>query len=119
MDELVNNTFRAQCNCGQLVVSFTQAPVAQLVCHCRDCQIVSGLPYAKAAFFRAEEQCAKGEFLAVDMTGLLGVAADKLLPPFEFKPMAHVWTCEKAPEVEIPAGVFQFPKAPPFRPGKQ
>lgn len=146
MDELVNNTFRAQCNCGQLVVSFTQAPVAQLVCHCRDCQIVSGLPYAKAAFFRAEEQCAQGEFLAVDMTGgsgkpkqyrrcrqcndfvyatvdaltgLLGVAADNLLPPFEFKPMAHVWTCEKAPEVEIPAGAFQFPKAPPFRPGKQ
>jgi hypothetical protein len=48
----------------------------------------------------------------------LGVAADKLLPPFEFKPMAHVWTSEKAPEAEIPAGVFQFPNAPPFRPGK-
>jgi hypothetical protein len=146
MSDLMNNTFRAQCQCGQLAVTFTQAPVAQLICHCRDCQTISGMPYAKAAFFKAEEQCAQGEFKAIEMTGgsgkpkqyrrcshcndfvyatvdaltgLLGVAADRLGPPFEFQPMAHVWTSEKAPEVEIPPGVFQFPKAPPFRPGKQ
>ncbi|WP_138518246.1 GFA family protein [Limnobacter alexandrii] len=143
---MINNTFRAQCQCGQLAVTFTQAPVAQLICHCRDCQTISGMPYAKAAFFKAEEHCAQGEFKAIEMTGgsgkpkqyrrcshcndfvyatvdaltgLLGVAADRLGPPFEFQPMAHVWTSEKAPEVEIPPGVFQFPKAPPFRPGKQ
>lgn len=142
----MNNTFRAQCQCGQLIVSFSQAPVAQLVCHCNDCRSISGLPYANVAFFKTEEQCTQGEFNAVDMTGgsgkpkqyrrcsqcngfvyatvdvlkgLLGVAADRLLPPFEFKPMAHVWTSEKASEVEIPQGVFQFPEAPPFRPGKQ
>ncbi|MEQ9106878.1 MAG: GFA family protein [Limnobacter sp.] len=142
----MNNTFRAQCQCGQLAVSFAHAPVAQLVCHCRDCQTISGLPYANVAFFKTEERCAQGQFKAIDMkggsgkpkqyrrcskcndfvyatvdvlTGLLGVAADKLGPPYKFKPMAHVWTSEKAPEVEIPSGVFQFPKAPPFRPGKQ
>lgn len=146
MNDLMKNAFRAQCQCGQLSVSFTQAPVAQLVCHCRDCQAISGLPYTNIAFFKTEEQCAQGQFDPIDMTGgsgkpkqyrrcsqcngflyatvdvltgLLGVAADKLEPPFEFNPMAHVWTSEKAPEVEIPSGVFQFPKAPPFRPGKK
>jgi len=62
----MNNTFRAQCHCGQLSIRFSQAPVAQLVCHCRDCQAVSGMTYAKAAFFKAEEQCAQGEFVAVE-----------------------------------------------------
>ncbi|HEX4880386.1 MAG TPA: GFA family protein [Limnobacter sp.] len=141
----MNCTFQAQCPCGQLTLRFTQAPVAQLVCHCRDCQTISGMPYANVAFFKAEAQCAQGEFKAIDMIGgsgqpkqyrrcsqcdgfvygtvdalkgLLGVAADRLAPTYEFKPMAHVWTSEKAPEVDIPAGVFQFPKAPPFRPGK-
>ena len=146
MSDSMNNTFSAQCQCGQLRVSFTQAPVAQLVCHCKDCRAISGLPFANVAFFKTEEQCTQGEFKAIDMTGgsgkpkqyrqcsncngfvyatvdvlkgLLGVAVDRLAPPFEFKPMAHVWTSEKVPEVDIPSGVFQFPEAPPFRPGKQ
>lgn len=141
----MNITYRAQCTCGQLSVNFSQAPIAQLVCHCIDCRSVSGLPFVNVAFFKAEEKSTQGEFTAVEMTGgsgkpkqyrrcsqcngfvyatvdvlkgLLGVAADKLAPPFEFTPMAHVWTSEKAPEVEIPPGVFQFPKAPPVRPGK-
>jgi hypothetical protein len=142
----MNDKFRAQCQCGQLAVSFTKAPVAQLVCHCRDCQTISGKPFVNVAFFKIEEQCMQGEFNATDikggsgnpkqyrqcnqcngfvyatvdvLSGLLGVAADRLASPFEFNPMAHVWTSEKAPEVEIPQGIFQFPTAPPFRPGKQ
>lgn len=126
-------------------MTFTQAPVAQLVCHCQDCRDVSGQPFARAAFFKAEENCAQGEYQADDMiggsgkpkqyrrcgqcgdflyatvdalAGLVGVAADKIAPPFEFKPMAHVWTSEKAEGIEIPLGAFQFPKAPPFRPGR-
>ncbi|WP_370262327.1 GFA family protein [Limnobacter sp.] len=141
----MNQTYRAQCPCGQLAVHFAEAPVAQLVCHCRDCQTVSGMPYSNVAFFKVEDQCAQGEFNAINMTGgsgqakqyrrcrqcdgfvygtvdalegLVGVNASSLKPPFEFSPMAHVWTSEKAAGVEIPAGAFQFPKAPPFRPGK-
>ncbi|HEX4842840.1 MAG TPA: GFA family protein [Limnobacter sp.] len=141
----MTNAFHAQCPCGQLAVRFAQAPVAQLVCHCRDCQTISGMPFANVAFFKIEDGCTQGEFHAIDMTGgsgkpkqyrrcsqcngfvyatvdvlkgLLGVAADRLGPPFEFKPMAHVWTSEKAPDVNIPPGVFQFPQAPPFRPGR-
>ncbi len=142
----MNENFRAQCPCGQLVVRFTKAPVAQLVCHCRDCQNISGKPFVNVAFFKTEEQCEQGEFNASDMTGgsgqpkqyrqcsqcngfvyatvdvlkgLLGVAADRLAPPFQFNPMAHVWTSEKSPETEIPPGIFQFPEAPPFKPGRQ
>jgi hypothetical protein len=141
----MNNTFRAQCQCGQLSLTFTKAPLAQLVCHCQDCRTIGGKPFAQAAFFKAEENCEQGDFDANDMTGgsgkpkqyrnckncgeflyatvdalsgLLGVAADKIEPPFEFKPMAHVWTSEKLEGVCIPEGMMQFPKAPPFRPGR-
>ena len=57
LSDLMNNTFRAQCQCGQLAVSFTQPPVAQLVCHCNDCRSISGVAYARAAFFKAEKVC--------------------------------------------------------------
>lgn len=141
----MNSTFQAHCQCGQLKLNFTQAPVAQLVCHCQDCRTVSGKAFSQAAFFMAEANSETGAFQATEMTGgsgkskqyrnckscgefvyatvnalpgLLGVAADKINAPFEFKPMAHVWTCEKAEGVDIPQGVPQFPKAPPFRPGR-
>lgn len=141
----MNNSFRAQCQCGQLVLTFTQPPAAQLVCHCQDCRSIGGKPFASVAFFKAEEGCEKGDFTAQDLTGgsgkpkqyrsckscgefvyatvdalkgLLGVGVERFNPPFEFKPMAHVWTSEKVEGVTIPEGVMQFPKGPPFRPGR-
>lgn len=134
----------AQCECGQSQVAFTHPPVAQLVCHCGDCRQVSGQPFAQVAFFKAEPDCEQGDYQPFDMKGgsgkpkqyrkcaqcsgfvyatvdvlkgLLGVAADRLGLPFEFHPMAHVWTSEKLPEVDIPVTAMQFPKAPAFRPG--
>ncbi len=140
----MNTTIKVQCACGQLSLSFGQPPVTQLVCHCQDCRDVSDQPFANVAFFRAEADCVQGHataqhftggsgkpkqyrkcqscgdfvYATVDvLSGLIGVNADRIAPPFEFRPMAHVWTCEKVQGVNIPEGVMQFSKAPAFRPG--
>lgn len=139
------SSFKAQCRCGQLQLHFSQPPAAQLVCHCTDCRAANGTPSTAVAFFKVEPGYRTGEATGHDMVGgsgkpktyyqcpncgggvfglvqvlpgLVGVVADRLQQPFAFKPMAHVWTSEKSPEVDIPAGAMQFPQAPAFRPGK-
>jgi hypothetical protein len=138
------SSFKAQCRCGQLQLHFGQPPVAQLVCHCADCRAANGTPFTEVAFFKAEPGSLSGEFashhlvggsgkskeyrqclscgsgvygLVQALPGLVGVVASQLQAPFVFKPMAHVWTSEKLPEIEIPDDAVQFPRAPAFRPG--
>jgi hypothetical protein len=38
--------FSGGCACGQIRYTCTVAPIAMLNCHCRDCQISSGAPFA-------------------------------------------------------------------------
>lgn len=133
--------FQIRCSCRQLALNFTREPFAQLVCHCKDCQQVSSHPFTKVVFFRPEEQAIEGTNLATEMLGgsglkksyckcascgefifatvdalkgMVGVVAEKIEAPFEFKPMAHVWTSHKRSDVEIPANVMQFEQAPVF-----
>lgn len=138
----------ATCRCGQLNVTFSAKPVAQLVCHCNDCQAASGLPYTQAAFFLPTASQVHGEVIEQRLTGgsgqsksycrcpecdtflyatvsvlkgMVAVAAEQLKQnnqAFDFEPLCHVWTSEKAAESVIPADVMQFPKAPPVAPNK-
>lgn len=50
------------------------------------------------------------------LRGMVGIVADLLAPPFEFRPSFHVWTGEKAEGTIIDAGMVQFPKGPPRPP---
>jgi hypothetical protein len=130
------------CGCGQLSLTFSRPPVTQLVCHCEDCREVSKQSVTLVAFFKAEPELVKGhvktkpyvggsgkpktyaacaqcgDFLYADVSvlkGLIGVIGDKILPPFQPQPIAHVWTSQRV--VEISDSLPQFPKAPAVRPG--
>ncbi|MDP1539408.1 MAG: GFA family protein [Moraxellaceae bacterium] len=133
---------QVRCGCGQLSLTFNQAPVTQLICHCDHCREVTMQPSTLVAFFKAEpqgvvgrvinkpymggsgrpkayaacEQC--GDYVYADVSvlkGLIGVIGDKILPPFQPQPAAHVWTSQRV--VEIADTLPQFPKGPAVRPG--
>lgn len=42
----MNYSFSGGCACGAIRYTGTRAPVAMLNCHCRDCQLSSGAPFA-------------------------------------------------------------------------
>lgn len=129
----------AHCQCGALTLHITDVPVVQLVCHCSDCRNLSGMPYVEAAFFKSEACSADGQADTTTVKGRTGsdktyyscatcktplyvrvaalngaraVMADRL-SPFTFKPQAHIWTSEKADDVQIPTGVAQTLVGPP------
>ena len=133
--------YTAQCSCQQLRLSFSRSPFAQLVCHCDDCRKVSQKPFTQVVFFRPEADCISGQASATEMVGssgmgkayrqcsncneflfatvdalkgMVGVVADRIQAPFEFNPMAHVWTSQKQPDVQINPDAVQFEKAPVF-----
>lgn len=136
--------YEARCECGQLSVGLKSKPIAQLVCHCNDCREVRGGPFTNVVFFAPGGwqvtgnvetktlqggsgkpkhyatcpncQTAVGAEVKV-LKGMFGVVAERIVPPFKFHPICHVWTSEKLPEVEIPVGAVAFPKAPPMAPG--
>jgi hypothetical protein len=43
---------RIQCLCGAIQMELTGEPLAQLYCHCDDCQAVHGAAYLPAAMYR-------------------------------------------------------------------
>lgn len=136
--------YNVTCSCNRLKLSFSKEPFAQLVCHCKDCQQVSRRHYTEVVFFRPEADFLEGESNATSMTGgsglnksyqqcascgefvyatvdalkgMVGVVAEKIQAPFQFTPMAHVWTSQKQSDVEIPTTAMQFEQAPVF-PGR-
>ncbi|MDD9892718.1 MAG: GFA family protein [Gammaproteobacteria bacterium] len=131
--------YAAQCRCGETSITLSAEPVAQLVCHCVDCQKVTGNDFTQIAFFLPDGCEPKGAFDEVTMPGgsshpktyyncpkcgsclyatvsvlkgQVGVVAEQIQQPFEFKPKFHVWTSEKAEGVEVASDALQFPRGP-------
>ncbi|MFP2924991.1 GFA family protein [Pyxidicoccus sp. 3LG] len=48
-------TTTIQCLCGAVKLELTGAPVAQLFCHCDDCQRVHGAAYLPAVMYRVQQ----------------------------------------------------------------
>ena len=65
----------AHCNCGELKLMVSSPPVVQLVCHCKECQDFSGLPFVKGAFFRKEDCLIEGQSSIETLVGGTGAAA--------------------------------------------
>jgi hypothetical protein len=42
---------RVECRCGRIVLGLSGPPLAQLYCHCDDCQAVHGAAYVPAALY--------------------------------------------------------------------
>ena len=129
----------ACCKCGELKVLISGSPVAQMVCHCRDCQRFTGLDCVEGVFFKSGDCQIHGQSeidTAVGATGAkklhhtcsacgdpvyvqvqalnnaVAIGADKL-SPFEFVPEAHIWTSEKVSDSRIPADLPQSTDGPP------
>lgn len=127
----------AKCDCGQQSITTSSEPVAQLVCHCVDCQRISGNAFTQIAFFQPDncqisgryevttisggsgknksyyrcESCGECLYATVDLlNGMVGIVANHLLSPFKFQPRFHCWVEEKQAGVDIPAGMVQFAK---------
>lgn len=133
----------AQCQCKGLSIRLKNPPAAQLVCHCQDCRTISGRAFTSIAFFKPDDAEVSGattvqtmnggsglsksyfsckgcgQFLYATVSvlkGMVGVEANDIAPPFEFKPICHVWASEKTDETVLPANLPVFPKGPPVAP---
>jgi hypothetical protein len=134
-EKVMTTPIVARCTCGSFQFQSTRAPILQLTCHCEHCRQVAKLPFTNFAFFKlaeaamtgqtvshsftadsgsktVRETCATCGDLVVDRTEgfpqLVGVVAERILPPFEFTPRCHVWSQSKAADVAIPDGVKAF-----------
>ncbi len=136
MPETLNTT--ASCQCGALTVQLTEPPVIQLVCHCQDCQNMTGKHYTEGAFYHPTAYTANGDANTETMQGATGfdktnyscakcdtpvyatisalngacAVMANTLSPFTFEPQVHLWTSSKADTVTIPAGIPQSAEGP-------
>ncbi len=131
----MSGTITASCQCGKLTFTASNQPLIQFVCHCKDCQIATGLPFTGLVFFKRkyveisgelQEQhfvadsgsrtsraaCAHCGTLVFDQSegfpGIIGVMQERILGDFEFLPHCHVWVKSKLAEILIPDGAKQF-----------
>lgn len=127
----------AKCGCGAFEFKTDGQPILQLVCHCADCRSATGNDYSTIVFFdKADYEvagddelvgftsdlgnntlrraCAKcGDVMIDESTGfptLIGVMAERILPPFTANPKIHVWTQSKLEHVKLPKNVKIFEK---------
>jgi hypothetical protein len=99
------------CRCGNVEIEISAAPIAELYCHCDDCQAVHGAAYVPESVYRADDvKIVKGEpshwalkrsprvtckdcgtrlFIDVLPLKIRGVNGT-LLAPGEFKPTLHM-----------------------------
>ncbi|WP_224365250.1 GFA family protein [Hyalangium versicolor] len=109
-------TTLVQCLCGAVQLELTGEPIAQLYCHCDDCQAVHGAAYVPAVMYRIPatrlvrgelgmckrkvtprtscRECGTRMFAEPPGLGIRGVTA-LLLPPGMFKPTFHM-QCQHA-----------------------
>jgi len=63
---------QGRCLCGAVSFSCDQAPVFELLCHCRDCQRATGSAYAPAAFFADHTLKVSGDVKYYESVGRSG-----------------------------------------------
>ncbi len=140
MSDHAKPTFIAKCLCGDLSFSSRRAPVVQLCCHCRDCRNATSDDFSVIAFFAvhhvdivgetgekqyvsdsgaytSREFCVNCETFMFDRSNrfesLVGVFANRLMPPTTDPITAHVWTRSKLAHVELPKDAQCFEKGLP------
>lgn len=108
-------TTQGQCHCGAVSLEISADPIAQVHCHCNDCQQAHGAAYTSSAIFPADAVTVTGEltplvlrttrrmrcsscgmqmFSEIESVGLRSVNA-YALPQGYFKPQLHI-QCQDA-----------------------
>ena len=110
------STIKTQCRCGAIEVEVSAPPIAQLYCHCDDCQAAHSAAYVSASIYPAQAvavvkgqpvsravkstprmfcpECGTHVFIEIESLGLRSLNA-YLLPKGEFKPQFHL-QCQHA-----------------------
>ena len=128
------------CQCGQVTYQLREAPTMVLACHCTECQKLSTSPFSVTAIISTGAIKFSGELKEWSRASDSGnTSSAKFCPncgnrvyhfnpddqatiklklkPVNiadaglFEPTAHIWTSEKLPWYDIPAGVQVAEKA--------
>ena len=132
-------SFSGGCACGAVRYVCNQQPVAMLNCHCKDCQISSGAPYASGIVVAASATEITGNPNTHVVTGNSGGPSTRsfcgdcgtplftrgeLLPDFIsirfptlddtswFRPMLDIWTSSAPQWVSLSQEIPHFPESP-------
>ena len=128
------------CQCGNVHYRITEPFLFQAVCHCRDCQKLSGTSFSISAFVKASTfELLQGELKSwrrssdsgglvdcffcptcgnriyhqdPEKPGLLRLKPGTLDDTSVIAPQAHVWVSRKQAWVDIPEGIDQHDTQP-------
>lgn len=115
----MDTPFTGGCACGAVRYTCTSAPLAMLNCHCRDCQVSSGAPFASGFIVMADSvevtgvpsthvvTAASGNRTIRSFCGVCGtplftrgegmpvmsIRFSSLDDPANFRPTLDIWTC--------------------------
>ncbi|MCL2657218.1 MAG: GFA family protein [Betaproteobacteria bacterium] len=131
---------QGECLCKSIQYHCNQPPVYQLKCHCRDCQKVSGGPYAPIALFPVEAVKIEGEVKYFESYGesgkriwrgfcpqcgsqlfgklerfpnLIGIRAGTLDEPNEFDPKVNIYASHAPSWDSVDTTLLTFPLGAP------
>lgn len=135
----MTNKISGGCACGSIRYVCTGDPVAMLNCHCRDCQLSSGAPFASGVVVRVADTEVSGIPGTYSVQGSSGgtttrsfcthcgtplftrgeVVSDLMSIRFaslderdEFKPMVDIWTSSAQPWVKLSEDIPHYPLSP-------
>ena len=135
----VTAPFSGGCACRLIRYLCASAPVAMLSCHCRDCQLSSGPPFASGVIVRVSDTEITGTpktYSAVATSGKLATRSfcpscgsplftrGEAAPEFmsirfttldnqsEFQPMLDIWTSSAQPWVCFGQAIPQYAQSP-------
>ncbi|WP_455423424.1 GFA family protein [Cognatilysobacter tabacisoli] len=136
---MITSPFSGGCACGAIRYVCHGDPIAMLSCHCRDCQLSSGAPFASGVVVRVAETEVSGTLGAYTVRGssggsttrsfcaqcgtplftrgevvpdLMSIRFASLDDPSGFKPMVHIWTSSAQPWVHLGSDIPCYPQSP-------
>ncbi|TRX03301.1 GFA family protein [Candidatus Methylobacter oryzae] len=132
--------FSGGCACGKIRYICTAAPIAMLNCHCQDCQISSGAPFASGIIVALASTQVKGAPSTYTVTAISGgktvrsfcdtcgtplftrgeaipdfmsIRFPTLDDPTMFKPMLDIFVSRAQPWTCVDTNIPQFEMSPP------
>jgi hypothetical protein len=140
MNDHVSPVYAGGCLCGAIRYSASCTPMIEGNCHCRDCQKVSGGPYAPTLFFPLDAVTITGEVEYYESTGgsgqpirrgfcpkcgsqlfgrpslrdaMIGIRAGTLDDPGMFHPRAEIFVSQAASWDRMLDATMKFQTSPP------
>jgi hypothetical protein len=131
----MSESISARCQCGAVQFTASSQPLIQFICHCKDCQTATGLPFSGIVFFKrkhveisgelrqqqfmansgsktSRDSCAQCGTVIFDRSegfpDIIGIMQERILGDFEFLPQCHVWVKSKLDEILIPERAVLF-----------